>query len=701
MEGTSVRSGVVCAMALRVVVAIALTTLTLVGIGCSGGGGAALPAIVVNSTADDAAPAEGVVTLRSALAAAASGQTITFDEALDGATITLSVVGCRHTTLPGEVMGMRDEPSGPVSYLVGYFERDYGRSALYARKNVVIDASALARGVTVAWDGGGADDARVLAVWGALVMRRVTVTGGRSVTEALPVVEPDDQPWTLARGGGLAVFGRARLEDCTIHGCGCVGDFESSRDRGAFGGGIYANEVDLVRCVVAGNDVVGAGAAGGGVYAVCGYGVANGVSRLERCAVTGNRIAGLLAYGGGVYSDGGGIGTSNTLSLRTCTVAGNVVEPVPGLPSFLLAMGYWRGGGLYLSNGNVEVIGCTVVLNEVYGLPRTDALGKRNLAGGMAATIGNAHAVDDWIVGSTIATGNRVFELDGDGDVAASYDHDVFTGSAFAFFSNGWNRFGVVDFSQMLAPVGQVGWYSLCRRHYPKTGDEDGVAVGDVLDLVGGCTRSTVAQSVGVDALTPAVVWWTPQGSALDVVPEGAHAVAHRLAEYRLSGGAGDDDFLAALLGRLETLYGLAGFATAFRADFETFLQTVDTDDETEGLQPYTTPEGVPILTLADTAWFGPANTWPKEVPNYPYIEFWHRLDAALAARDIPGMGGEILGDGAWGALFTSGPLAEHGGVTMSTWTQSRWVTPSSSVDQVGTERPRHGPSDVGSVEVF
>ena len=34
--------------------------------------------------------------------------------------------------LKGEVMGIRDEPSGPVSYLVGYFDRDYGRSALYA-----------------------------------------------------------------------------------------------------------------------------------------------------------------------------------------------------------------------------------------------------------------------------------------------------------------------------------------------------------------------------------------------------------------------------------------------------------------------------------------------------------------------------------------------------------------------------------------
>ena len=47
---------------------------------------------------------------------------------------------------------------------------------------------------------------------------------------------------------------------------------------------------------------------------------------------------------------------------------------------------------------------------------------------------------------------------------------DIFTGSLFHFKSRGYNRLGVVDFSQMLVPVGQVDWASLCRRHYPKAG---------------------------------------------------------------------------------------------------------------------------------------------------------------------------------------------------------------------------------------
>jgi len=77
-------------------------------------------------------------------------------------------------------MGMRDEPSGPVSYLVGYFNRDYGKSALYARKNVVIDASDLPSGITLSWIGGAGNPARVLAIYGNLTMTNVSITGGHN-----------------------------------------------------------------------------------------------------------------------------------------------------------------------------------------------------------------------------------------------------------------------------------------------------------------------------------------------------------------------------------------------------------------------------------------------------------------------------------------------------------------------------------------
>ena len=664
----------------------------------SGGGGESGyvgPPITINSLADTANPPEGTVTLRSALAEAASGQPIVFDASLDGGTILLSTVGEEHTILKGEVMGMRDTPTGPVSYLIGYFDRDYGKSALYARKNVVIDASALPSGITLSWVGGAGNQARVLAVYGNLTMINVSVTGGMSVAEDISTGDPDDQPWTLARGGGVAVWGVARLVDCKLYDNYCEGDFDSSRDRGAFGGGLYANIVDMEDCIVSGNTVVGGGAAGGGVFSIGGALSYEMISTIERSCITGNHISGLFTYGGGVYSDGGGIGNRKTLELINCTIAWNLVDPPPGMPSYLLAMGYWRGGGVYMSNGYLYMQSCTIVENEVHGVPRTDDLGKPNLAGGIAATIGNAHAVENMKIGHSVIAGNTVHEY----GTSNYYNNDVFTGSLLYFKSMGYNCIGVIDFSQILVPVGEKNWASLCRRHYPKAGDEFGIDVADVLDLVNGTTYADSILSAGVNASDPVVLHYEPRGSALDQVPALPYYVNETFAEYVVAYG-GTDNFLAILLDRVEAHYGLTDFAAGFTADFEDYLQSIDTDDETPGNQPYTDPWGYPILTLAATQWFGPAVTWPQNLSNYPYIEFWHRFDIALAAQNIPGMGPEMLGDEAWAAMFSSGPLAENWYITMSVWEEPARTVYLQAVDQLGTERPLNTLGDIGAIEI-
>jgi hypothetical protein len=672
---------------------LALFALALVA-GCGGGDSDSpepLAPVVVNSLLDDASPPAGTVSLRSALGAARPGQRITFDSRLDGGTLPLSIVADEHTRLKGEVMGMRNEPSGPVSYLVGYFLRDYGRSALVARKDVVIDASALPRGITIAWAGG--TDARVLAVEGDLTLINVAITGGRSVAVNIATGNPQDQPWTLARGGALAVWGAAHLVDCRLYDNHVQGDFDSSRDRGAFGGAVYADIVQMERCVVSGNSAVGGGAAGGGVYSVGGAESTTRVSSVDRSAITGNRIAGVFAYGAGVYSDGGGIGKSNTLALTSSTIARNLAEPSPGLPRFLLAMGYWRGGGVYMSNGHLEMFGCTVVENAVRGTPRTDSLGRRNLAGGIAATVGNAHAVERMVIGHSIVAGNTVAE-----GANPPYAHDLYTGSLMHFVSAGYNRFGKLDFDQILVPVGEPTWESLVRRHYPKQGDASGVELGSVLDLSAGISRAAWATSVGVDAGEPAVLAYQPRGPALDAVPAGSYDVEVLLGEYTLATGA-RDDFLGIVLERIESRYGLPGFAAAFEADFEAWLGSVDTDASTEGVQPYRDPSDRPILTLADTHWFGPSETWPRELPNYPYIEFWHRLDDALERQAVPGIGPELLGEEAWRGLFSPGTLRENPGISLRLWTERELTARRRDVDQLGTSRPAGQPADVGAVE--
>lgn len=675
--------------------------LGLVALGACGGSGsnhssstpppATSDTLVVNSLTDTETPATGVVTLRSALASAKSGERITFDPSLDGGTIALSIVGAEHTVLKGEVMGMRDEPSGPVSYLKGYFERDYGRSALYARKNVNIDASALPNGITLAWTMGTQPAARVLAVYGNLTLTNVAITGGRSVTDKLTLVNPDDQPWTLGRGGALAVWGIAKLTDCRLYDNSAEGDFDSSRDRGAFGGAVYADIVDITRCVISGNSVAGGGAAGGGVYAVGGADNAVSVSRVDRSTVTGNRLRALMAYGAGVYSDGGGIGQSKTLRLTNSTIARNLVEPDPRLPAFLLRSGYWRGGAVYISNGYLEIQACTIVENRTRGVVRTDSLGRPNLAGAVAATVGNAHAVEDMLISHSIITGNEVEAIGG-----ATYAHDVFTGSLFGFRSGGYNLFGRLDFSQILVPVGLRYWQSLIRKHYPQPGDAHDVAIGDVLDLAGGITLSPSIVSVGQQPGTAVPMHYQPRGMALGLVPAAAYGIDETLGEYIVT--SGPDNFLSIVLSRIEKLYGLPGFAATFTADFEAFLQSVDTDAATAGLQPYKNPDGVPILTLAATRFFGPAETWPRELANYPYIEFWHRLDAYLAAQSIPGMGPELLGEAQWRKLFTSGYLAENPNISVMVTTRQTLTMRRLETDQLGHARGAT-PADVGAIE--
>jgi len=679
--------------------------------GSEGGGGGrtnpSLPAIVVNSLLDDASPPSGTITLRSALASASSGQRITFDPTFNGSTINLIFVGAEHTVLVGEVMGFDDVNN--ISFLVGYFDRDYGKSALYANKNVFIDASDLPDGITINWD--GADSARVLAVSGHLTLTNVAITGGNSVFDVAEDVgqhPDDDQTSTLARGAGLAVWGVATLTDCTIYDNHAVGDdADSSRDGGAYGGGVYADTVVMDNCIVSGNTVSGGGAAGGGVFSIGGRDTGVDTSSISQSTITENRIAGLFAYGAGVYSDGGGIGLATRLHVENSTVARNLVEP-PALPPFLfdlLNIGYWRGGGLYMSNGYMRVQSSTIVENQVFGKPRTTELDKPNMAGGIAATIGNAHAVEDMIIGHSIVVGNTVHEIDGIGPggytIGNVYPHDIFSGSVFDFRSMGHNRIGVIDFSQMLVPIGEPGWASLSRKHYPQVGDEDGVDFGGVL---GGATLSTFINSSGVEVDPFAVLHYEPMGSALDQLPGGNYSVTEVLGELEGPQNEGRNPLLLPLmLNQIQDVYGQPGFESEFRDYFQGFL--LDIDPDSAGSQQYANCSGVTIDTLEQAYWCGPGQTWPQQEYNHAYIEFWHHLDLALAGEiaevnvdQITNLGPALTNDDVWTLLFGLGS-SHFNGIAVHLTDTTLGVSPLDT-DQLGNPRPADLLGDIGAVEI-
>ena len=348
-----------------------------------------------------------------------------------------------------------------------------------------------------------------------------------------------------------------------------------------------------------------------------------------------------------------------------------------------------------MSNGYLSIQSCTIVANETHGYQRTDDLGKSNLAGGVAATIGNAHAVEEMFISHSIVAGNTITEL---GATPVTYDHDLFTGSLLHFNSGGYNRIGAIDFSQILVPVGQWGWKSLSRKHYPQNEDVDGVSLSDVVDLASGITRSNHVVSVGVDASQLAVLYYQPTTAIVDLIPPQPYTTTNTYFEYTIT-GSGTNDFLEILLHRIESHYELDDFAATFIDDFEYYLQNeVDTDDETAGNQPYKDPNGNPIDTLAATQWFGPVATWPSNVANYAYIDFWHRLDDALQNEAVSGMGPELLGDAAWQALFDSGPLDENTAIIMIKSSENS-QTVLLAVDQLGQPRPVATHGDIGAIE--
>ena len=192
---------------------------------------------------------------------------------------------------------------------------------------------------------------------------------------------------------------------------------------------------------------------------------------------------------------------------------------------------------------------------------------------------------------------------------------------------------------------------------------------------------------------------YEPAASALDQVPAAPYTVQEVLGEYQVASGH-EGGFLPIVLSRVEAHYELDQFASEFTEDFETFLRSVDLDEEAPGMQPYLDPSGDPILTLAATLWFGPSQTWPSYLPNYPYMHFWHRLDRALLEAGVGATGPEVLGDDAWANLFDSGRLAEDPGISMSLWEQETRGFSMLEVDQRGAPRPTDGFADVGAIEV-
>jgi hypothetical protein len=669
-----------------------LGLMAAIGVGCGSGGSSAVDnvadivvadnaAIVVTTLEDAAVRPRGKMTLRAAIRQLTPGGTITFDNALDGGTIDLAYVDDDHTVLKGEVFG---GAGGMVFQTFG--ERDYGKSALYARKKLTIDASGLPRGITLKWNGGDSNRARVLAVYDTamsdsttdpiLTLNHVTITGGCSGFDPR---NDNVQPFTLARGGAVAVWGIAKLDNCVLYGNRVIGDTQSGRDRGSFGGGIYADVVLMDNCIVSGNSIKAYGAAGGGVYSVGNWEGTGVESSLNRCSITGNRISGQSVYGGGVYTDGGSLyvgasednsipvvlSHSNYMYLTNCTIARNVVEDNPDIPEVYFAY-YYRGGGIYMSNGYLRMTSCTVAENQVNGIPAIFS-GKPNLGGGgIGATVGNAHLSEEMQLMHSVFVGNTLNGV----------PNDVFTGSLLRFHSYGYNVIGRIDFSQILVPI--PAFSTTSRKHWPKVGDRHGLGVAEVL---GTPVRHPSIRSVGTDAGELAVLYYPPSGAAVGAIPTDPYMLYAGYVNYDVDAGAADD-FPYQVLLQLRKLY-----PAALGADFDVPIQ----DNTTWSYEPF-------------------HNKWPSDPANAKWIAWWRSLDLAIGDR----LGPAILGEPFFtsfipGAVPVGDQVTYDGRVGDHITYHIQWDLEGiggrggdpyelAAVDQLGRARPRGIAGDIGAI---
>jgi hypothetical protein len=265
----------------------------------------------------------------------------------------------------------------------------------------------------------------------------------------------------------------------------------------------------------------------------------------------------------------------------------------------------------------------------------------------VAATIGNAHTVEYVHVQQSIVAGNAV----------GGEAEDWFAGSLLHFTSLGHNLFGVLDMSHILVPV--PAWSHLSRKHYPKAGDQDGVALGDVVSLDEVAHHPTVL-SAGVDAGEPAVLWYPPAGPAVDSVPASAYGVPLVSAGYSPDDGTGFPD---AVLEKLRTDHG-----DVLGADL-----------------------GSGFGDLSGVVWHNSPVTWPSDPANADWIAFWRDLDLELDGR----LGAVGLGDDFWGS-FQTGFVGD--GLWLEVTRSTATVHPVGT-DQRGNARPSGPGGDVGAIE--
>ncbi|MFL6334170.1 MAG: Ig-like domain repeat protein [Pyrinomonadaceae bacterium] len=307
----------------------------------------------VTSTGDGAAnaancPGTGAsCRLRDALAAAATGDTITFSNSAAGGAVNF-FDGSQHaiTLNTGELtIGKSLTVTGP------------GASVL------TVDANQASRVFNI---GGG-----VTASLSGLTLANGKVSGNPS------------------QGGGILNDGTLTITDCTLSGNSSSNSHEDIKN---FGGGILNNgALTITGSTLSGNSVTGAGdysvSKGGGIYNNGGTLTITG-STLSGNSTNNGGNSGLqtISRGGGIYTTGG------TVTITNSTLSGNFTNSLDGGSG-----GASQGGGIYCDGGTLSLNSSTLSGNTAVG-------GSDNLGGGIRNVGGTVNARNTIIARNTAVT---------------------------------------------------------------------------------------------------------------------------------------------------------------------------------------------------------------------------------------------------------------------------------------------------------
>ncbi|HRH37752.1 MAG TPA: immunoglobulin domain-containing protein, partial [Flavobacteriales bacterium] len=177
---------------------------------------------------------------------------------------------------------------------------------------------------TVSCQGGNATAGGAFLFSDDILLQDVTFTN--NAVQSAPFADN-----STASGGGLGIYGRAKMMGCTFTG-------NSVQSIGIFVAGVYYD----------------ARSRGGAFYAD------NSHVEFENCVLTANQITSTAqgdpsTHGAGVYTERGDV------HMTSCNISNNVATLFPANPGSV-ALG--QGGGIYLQNGYLTVEDCTLDSNQ-------------------------------------------------------------------------------------------------------------------------------------------------------------------------------------------------------------------------------------------------------------------------------------------------------------------------------------------------